>query len=111
MVVIIVGVGAAANGGAAFVIGAPLVLGLIALLVYLGTMLSFAPPLIVLERLGVIPAIMRSFALVKNDFWRVLGIRLLGTLVAAVIAGAVSVPFSFGGQIAVALGGHPRRWR
>ena len=99
VVAIIAGVGYAANGAAAFFIGAPLVLGLITLLVYLGTMLSFAPPLIVLERLGVIPAIVRSFALVKNDFWRVLGIRLLGTLVAAVIAGAVSVPFSFGGQL------------
>ena len=42
---------------------------------------------------------MRSFALVKKDFWRVLGIRLLAMLVAAVISGAVSVPFSFGGQI------------
>ena len=56
VVAIIVGVGYAANGAAAFLIGAPLVLGLFALLVYLGTMLSFAPPLIVLERLGVMPA-------------------------------------------------------
>ncbi len=100
-VVTIVGVAAAANGATASVIGAPLVLGLIALLVYLGTMLSFAPPLIVLERLGVFPAIMRSFALVKNDFWRVLGIRLLATLVASVISTAADfrVPFSLGGQI------------
>ncbi len=97
-VVIIVAV-AAANGAAGFLVGAPLVLGVIALLVYLGTMLSFAPPLIVLERLGVFPAIVRSFALVKNDFWRVLGIRLLGTLVAGMIAAAVSVPFSLGGQL------------
>ena len=66
-------------------------------------MLSFAPALIVLERLGVIAAIMRSFALVKNDFWRVLGIWLLATLVAGVIAGAVSMPFSLGGQIAFGL--------
>jgi hypothetical protein len=35
---------------------------------------------------------------VRNDFWRVFGIRLLATLVTGVIAGAVSVPFSFGGQ-------------
>lgn len=102
VVLVIVAVGAAAGGGAAFVVGAPLVLGLIALLVYLVTMLSFTPPLIVLERLGIFPAIVRSFALVRNDFWRVLGIRLLGGLVAAVIAGAVSVPFSFGGQIMLA---------
>jgi hypothetical protein len=87
------------HGAAAFVIGAPLVLALIVVLIYLGTMLSFAPTLIVLERRDVISAIKRSFALVRNDFWRVFGIRLLGQLVAGLIAGAVSVPFSFGGQL------------
>jgi len=87
------------RGAAAFVIGAPLVLALIVVLIYLGTMLSFAPTLIVLERRDVISAIKRSFALVKNDFWRVFGIRLLGQLVAGMIAAAVSVPFSFGGQL------------
>jgi hypothetical protein len=99
VVLIIVGVGYGANGAAAFVIGVPLALGSIALLVYLGTMLSFAPSLIVLERLDIIAAITRSFALVKRDFWRVLGILLLSYVVAAVIAGAVSVPFSVGGQM------------
>ena len=67
---------------------------MIALLVYLWTVLSFAPPLIVLERLGVFEAIARSVRLVKGDFWRVLGIRLLATIVASVVAGAVSIPFS-----------------
>ncbi|WP_369798491.1 hypothetical protein [Mycobacterium sp. URHB0044] len=95
----IIAVIASASVTAAFVVGAPLVLALIVALVYLGTMLSFAPTLIVLERLAVVPAIKRSFALVKKDFWRVFGIRLLATLVAGMIAGAVSVPFSFGGQI------------
>ena len=37
--------------------------------------------------------------LVKGDFWRVLGIRLLATIVAGVVAGAVSIPFSLTGQI------------
>jgi hypothetical protein len=99
VVLIIVGVGVAANGVAAFFVGAPLVIGLIALLGYLGTMLSFAPVLIVLERLPVIAAINRSFALVRGDFWRVLGIRLLGGLVAAVVAGAVAIPFSVAGRL------------
>ena len=62
-------------------------------------MLSFAPSIIVLERLGIAAAVSRSFKLVRSDFWRVLGIRLLGGIVAAVVAGAVAVPFSFGGQI------------
>ena len=99
VVLIIAGVAVAANGVAATVIGVPLVLALIAGVIYLGTMLSFAPSIIVLERLEIIPAISRSFKLVRNDFWRVLGIRLLGGIVAAVVAGAVAVPFSFGGQI------------
>ena len=99
VVLIIAGVAVAANGAAAAVVGVPLVLALIAGLVYLGVMLSFAPSIIVLERLGIVPAITRSFKLVRNDFWRVLGIRLLGGIVATVVAGAVSVPFSVGGQI------------
>jgi hypothetical protein len=96
---IIAMVAAIIGGMAAFIVGVPLVLAAIAALIYLGTMLLFAPTLVVLERLSVVPAITRSFALVKNDFWRVLGIWLLSQLVAGIIAGAVSIPFSFGGQM------------
>jgi hypothetical protein len=102
VVVLIVSVVAAAAGGvAAAVVGVPLALALIAGLVYGVTMLSFTPSIIVLERLGIGAAISRSFKLVRNDFWRVLGIWLLGGIVAAVVAGAVAVPFSFGGQLLV----------
>jgi hypothetical protein len=96
---VVFGVSQIANGAAAFFVGLPLAVVLVGLLVYLWTMLSFAPPLIVLERLGVAAAITRSFALIRNDFWRVLGIRLLGLLVAAMIAGAVTFPFSTAGQL------------
>ena len=99
VVFILVAVASAANGGAAIAVGIPLGLGSVALLVYLWTVLSFAPPLIVLERLGVFPSIARSVKLVKGDFWRVLGIRLLTTIVASIVAGAVSIPFSLTGQI------------
>ncbi|KAA0085686.1 hypothetical protein CIW52_07355 [Mycolicibacterium sp. P9-64] len=98
-VVVVVAAASAVNGAAAFVIGAPLVVALIVGLVYLGVKLSFAPTLIVLERLDVVSAMKRSFALVKNDFWRVFGIIVLGQLVAGIVAGAVSVPFTFGGQL------------
>ncbi len=84
---------------AAIILAIPLGFGLIALLIYLWTVLSFAPPLIVLERLGVFQAISRSVKLIKGDFWRVLGIRLLVSLVAGLVAGAVSIPFSLTGQI------------
>ena len=87
------------SSAAAIILAIPLGFGLIALLVYLWTVLSFAPPLIVLERLGVFQAIPRSIKLVRGDFWRVLGIRLLVSLVAGIVAGAVSIPFSLAGQI------------
>ena len=96
---IIAGAAVAVNGVAAAVVGVPLVLGLITGLIYLGTMLTFAPAVIVLERLGIIAAIARSFKLVRHDFWRVFGIRLLGIIVVELIGTAVAVPFSFGGQI------------
>jgi hypothetical protein len=100
----IVGVGQIAGEAAAFVVGALFGLALVALLVYLYTVLSFAPTLIVLERIGVTAAIARSFTLVKNDFWRVFGIRLLAVIIAGVISAAVTAPFSFVGQIMLMLG-------
>jgi hypothetical protein len=93
------GVGFGINGAAGAVLGVALGLAWVALAIYLWTMLSFAPSIIVLERLAIVPAISRSFKLVRNDFWRVFGIRLLGGIVAAVVAGAVTVPFSLAGQI------------
>ena len=97
----ILGVSVAANTGIAVLLGIPLVLTLVAALLYLYTALAFAPVAIVLERKSVMDAISRSFALVRNHFWRVLGIRLLASLVAGVVAGAVAVPFSIAGQVTV----------
>jgi hypothetical protein len=93
------GISVGANGTAAVIVGIPLVLVLIAALTYLYTALSFAPVAVVLERKPVVASIRRSFGLVRNHFWRILGIRLLASVVAAVIAGAVSVPFSIAGQV------------
>jgi hypothetical protein len=100
LVAVIIAVTAAiGNGGLAVLMGFPLVLVVVALMVYLYTVLSFAPVLIVLERLPVFDAITRSFALVRNSFWRVLGIRLLSFIVVTVIADAIAAPFSLAGQL------------
>lgn len=100
MVVGLIAVAGAVGGGvAAFVVGAPLVLVAALGALFGFTLLLFAPALIVLERLSVFAAIARSFALVKTAFWRVLGIWLLASLVASVIAGAVGAPFSIAGQL------------
>jgi hypothetical protein len=98
---IIAAVGAAANAPAAVLIALPLALVSIATVVYFDIVLSFAPVLIVLERLPVIDAITRSFTLVHNSFWRVFGIRLLTWLVVVLIAGAAAAPFDFVGHLLI----------
>lgn len=99
LVAVIIGVLAAiGSAAAAVVLGIPLVLVVLAALVYLYTVVLFAPVLIVLERLPVLDAITRSFKLIRNGFWRVLGIRTLTFLVASIVANAVAVPFSIVGQ-------------
>jgi hypothetical protein len=97
--VIVGAIAAAGNAGATVVLGFPLVLMSIAALIYLYTALSFAPVLIVLERLPVTGAIRRSFALVRNSFWRILSIRVLTWLVVTLIAGAIAVPFELVGNL------------
>jgi hypothetical protein len=98
-VLVIVGVARAANGAVAALIGFPLVLLLIAALAYLFTVLAFAPVAIVLEHKPILAALERSFTLVRHRFWRVLGIRVLAGLIAAVVAGLISVPFTLAGQV------------
>lgn len=93
------------NGWIAFAVGFPLVLGSLVALAFLFTKLSFVPTLIVLERLPIIAAVERSFALVRNDFWRVFGIRLLAVMLAGLISGAVAMPFSLGSQALIFIGG------
>lgn len=97
---VIIGVTAGAgNVAAAVLLGFPLVLTSMAAVVYLYVALSFAPVLIVLEGMRVIDAMTRSFALARNSFWRILGIRMLTWLVVTLIAGAIAVPFEFLGHV------------
>jgi hypothetical protein len=106
LLAVIVALMAAVGGPApAILFGFPLVLLAIALIVYLYTVVLFAPVLIVLERLPVFDAITRSFRLVRHGFWRVLGIRTLTFIVASFIGSAVAVPFSIAAQIMLAGGG------
>jgi hypothetical protein len=96
--VVVIAVAAAITPVLGVLVGVVVAVAVIAAFVYLWTMLSFAPVLIVLERLPVFAAIGRSFALVRGSFWRVFGIRTLGVLVAELVAGAVSAPFTIAGE-------------
>lgn len=86
-------------------IGALIGLLLLFFLIYLPYVLFFntkfalAAPSVVLERRGVTDAMRRSWRLVTGDSWRVFGILLLTGLLAGVIGGVLSVPFSIGGSL------------
>lgn len=97
--VVIVGAGALGGGLAAFAIGMPIVLLTLVGVLYVSTILLFAPAVIVLEHLGIVDAVKRSFTLVNKDFWRVFGIWVLATIVAGVMAWGVGAPFNVAGQI------------
>lgn len=56
----------------------------------LGLMWSFAAPVLVIERCGVLQALRRSWRLVAREFWRVLGITVLVGLAVGFVAGSVS---------------------
>ncbi|MGK2879556.1 MAG: hypothetical protein ACSLE6_01725 [Mycobacterium sp.] len=73
------------------------VVGVVLLVLYI--FVSFAGPLVVLERLGVTAAIKRSFSLVRRGFWRVLGIRLLALLVTYAATLGLLLPFQIAGQL------------
>lgn len=93
-------------GGAVALAGGPtaawvtlLVLGAIAgfvLAIHLYFALALAPVVVVLERAGVRASLRRSRELVKGAWWRTFGVLVLVGLIANVMAGILSVPFSFG---------------
>jgi hypothetical protein len=97
--IVVVAVAVAITPALGVLVGIAVLAAVTAAFVYLWTMLGFAPVLIVLERLPIVPAIGRSFALVRGSFWRVFGIRILGTLVATLVSAAVSMPFTIAGDV------------
>ncbi|MFF3723729.1 hypothetical protein ACFYYM_15360 [Streptomyces erythrochromogenes] len=80
-----------------------LILGVLACLpvsVWLATRLSLAPAAAVCEGLGTAAALRRSSALVKDGWWRVFGITMLGYFVAMAVGYAIQMPFTFVGMAA-----------
>ncbi len=94
--------GASSNDGAVIATAIVLLLlalvAVIALSLYLGTKWAFATPAIVLERLGAISGLRRSWRLVeaptRGGFWRILGIRLLTALIVSVAASVIAFPIT-----------------
>lgn len=71
---------------------------------------SLATPAIALEGMGPVEGLKRSFSLVRGDFWRILGISLLASLLVGVIASMLVIPFAIVAALAggVASGAEPQ---
>jgi hypothetical protein len=72
------------------------VLGFLSALVvsiWFSVMLSLAAPAVVLEQLGPVQALRRSWRLASRSFWRLFGILLLTALVVFVASAILQVPF------------------
>jgi hypothetical protein len=67
---------------------------------------SFAAPALLLERIGIRAALARSWRLVAGSWWRVLGILLLGGLIASFASGLLQAPFSVVGIVVAAVLGN-----
>jgi hypothetical protein len=94
--------GSDVGGGVALVAG---ILAAVVLAVLVYVRLAFAAPALLLERLGVVAALRRSWRLVGGSFWRSFGILLLGAIIAGAINGLVQLPFSLIGNLTGALAG------
>lgn len=98
----------AQGGGSGAIIGGVLVLigAAIAALIlgtWLSTQLALVPSLIVLERLGLRRAVVRSWQLVRGGFWRTFGALALMLIIIQVAGQVVATPFSLLIPIAGAL--------
>jgi hypothetical protein len=60
---------------------------------------ALAVPALLLEPVGVFGALGRSVRLSRRQFWRLLGILLLVSLIAAFAGGILGAPFSIGGEV------------
>jgi hypothetical protein len=86
-------------GPIALLLGIPLGIAGVALSAYLGIRLVLAAPALVLEKAGIRTALRRSGALVKDSWWRVLGILLLAGIITGTITAIISLPISIGSLV------------
>jgi hypothetical protein len=100
LLVVFVAVGLNASLGAVVVLSI-----LLAVLVFVGylwfwvRMRALAVPALMLEPAGVFGAIGRAIRLTRRQFWRLLGLLLLVTLVTGVAGAILRAPFSIAGQV------------
>jgi MFS family permease len=93
LILLVVGLAVSSDALIAFGI----VVGLLAsfvIVIYVGTLLLFTTPVLVLEKATIRTAMSRSRALVRSSWWRIFGITLLAQIIAVTIGGIISLPFA-----------------
>ncbi|MCX6398087.1 MAG: hypothetical protein NTV23_16480 [Propionibacteriales bacterium] len=73
---------------------------LVGLVFLWGRVYYLAVPPLMLEPVGVLAALGRSWRLTSRQFWRTIGIALLTLMITQVIGGILSVPFTIVGTVA-----------
>ncbi|MDJ0316509.1 DUF7847 domain-containing protein [Arthrobacter antibioticus] len=66
----------------------------VVLAVWIGTKVLLAPAAIVVENVGAIAGIKRSWQLTKRNWWRTFGTSFLAALIAGIIGGVITTPVS-----------------
>ncbi|RJK95404.1 hypothetical protein [Vallicoccus soli] len=97
LVPVLPGVLVAATGGDGDVAAGLVLLGLVVglpLLAWVYVRIALASPAVVLEGSPVVASLRRSARLVQGAWWRTFGVLLLVNLVAGILSGILSVPFS-----------------
>jgi hypothetical protein len=94
--------------GTFFIAVGPLIVGFLLCFlpgIWLAVMWSMAVPVLAVERLGPAASLGRSWRMVKNRFWAVLGVLALSFLITVVIqsvlSGVVTAAFLFSGNVAL----------
>jgi hypothetical protein len=84
----------AAVGGVGALILIPLGLGGVALSIWIYIKVLVAPAAVVIEELGAVDGLRRSWQLTRGNWWRVLGITLVVAIMVGIIAQIVTIPVS-----------------
>ncbi|MHA7209475.1 proline-rich domain-containing protein [Arthrobacter sp. MDT1-65] len=82
----------------------PLVLGAVALLVWVSIKIVVAPAALMLEGTGPWTSVKRSWALTRGTWWRTFGIVLLTSIIVSIIASVISAPLTFAVSLIVGFG-------
>lgn len=80
--------------GAAALLAIPLMFVFVAVFLWVAIKLMVAPAAVVIEEIGAIAGLRRSWALTRANWWRILGITLVVGILVAVITQVVLIPAS-----------------